>query len=149
MTQISPERPLARTTSSKARDLYSPEYEELVGPSGPWLNTYPIKILNPNSFTEALLLLYCRDFHNANDRDALQLGYDEYWKRLILPMAEIKEDNSAVFKKTLRPEFREAWKNFNMPAQPFGWEYFHEDLRKELQRKDMLPRFPGIYRLYQ
>ncbi|KAJ5589737.1 hypothetical protein N7450_003709 [Penicillium hetheringtonii] len=144
-----PKRPQVRTATSPIhRNLYT-GYEEFVGPSGSWTETYPIKILNPSSFTEALLLLYCRDYHNSNDHDALQLGYDEYWKRLILPMGEVKENENAIVKKNLQPEFRDAWENFNMPAQPYGWEYLHDDLRDTLRKADKLPRFPGIFRLYQ
>lgn len=142
-----PPRLKTRTADSKlARSLYK-EYEEDIGPSGTWEEIYPMKILNPASFTEALLQLYCRDYHSPSVQDAVQLGYDAYWKKLILPMGEVKDDKNAIVKKSLRPEFREVWENFNMPAQPYGWEYLHEDLREQLKMKNKLPAFPGIFKL--
>jgi hypothetical protein len=143
--------PKLKTRSASSpieRDLYG-NYTEEVGPSGPWEKIYPMKILKPESFTEALILLYCRDYHNPNIGDGLQLGYDKYWKRLLLPMGEVKVDPKAIVPKTLRPEFREAWANFNLVEQPYFWEFFHDDLRDKLKKQNKLPSFPGISRLYQ
>lgn len=130
------------------RELYK-NYNEIRGTSGPWGTMYPVKILNPASFTEALIRLYCRDYHSPADGDAVQLGYDEYWKKLLLPMGEVREHKDLVIKKVMRGFFKEAWESFNMPAQPYGWECFHEDLRDKLKKANELPAFPGVFRLYQ
>ncbi|OJJ64324.1 hypothetical protein ASPSYDRAFT_39018 [Aspergillus sydowii CBS 593.65] len=59
---------------------------------------YPVKILRPASFTEAVIRLLCRDMVRNNDLALL-------WLFMI---DRIKEDET-TFSRHLRPEFQAAW----------------------------------------
>ncbi len=67
------------------------------GPSGPWSELVPVKILNANSFTESLLWLMCRDIER---NDSLFRRWDN--------MRVIMRDTPRSARR-LRPEFQAAW----------------------------------------
>ncbi|KAL2871456.1 uncharacterized protein BJX67DRAFT_377225 [Aspergillus lucknowensis] len=97
------------------------------GPSGPWSELYPVKILNPDSYTESIIWLLCRDM----ERDESLL---DRWSDVRSAL----HDN-AMFKKRLRPRFRYAWDTLNMRYNKHcfcGLAY----LRKELIDSGELPQ---------
>ncbi|KAL2847818.1 hypothetical protein BJY01DRAFT_163718 [Aspergillus pseudoustus] len=73
-----------------------------------WLDLHPTKILNPNSFTEAAILLFCR---NACHYARLGLVYS--YMLAALSEAELTNDQSRRVVRRLRPEFQPAWDCLN------------------------------------
>lgn len=73
---------------------------EQKGPSGPWTDLYPVRIMSPVAFSEALIILVCQSFGHIDFVDAAWINM---WERV-------------VFKKqprTLSPRFQPIWDIFN------------------------------------
>ncbi len=71
--------------------------------SGPWGTLYAVKILNPDSFTDAVLFLLCR-----------YLNHEEHLDKMCLNMiACLKDKSPNRLKKNVRPEFKHLWDAFN------------------------------------
>ncbi|KAJ5788827.1 uncharacterized protein N7518_005838 [Penicillium psychrosexuale] len=96
------------------------------GSSGPWTKLYPIKILNPNSFTEAVWWLTFRDLDHAN-------SYDNTWIGMIPPLMEIHENPHRSIKRTLRPKFQAIIRRVWLPAL---------ELMQEMRDNNELPPLP-------
>ncbi|KAJ5577398.1 uncharacterized protein N7459_006362 [Penicillium hispanicum] len=76
------------------------------GPCGPWPDVFPVTVLRPKEFTEALILLMCRDITHAN-------ALDMYWRNMLHMMREVRENPDAVHVKTLRPILQRFWDEYN------------------------------------
>ncbi|RDW65729.1 uncharacterized protein DSM5745_09468 [Aspergillus mulundensis] len=73
--------------------------------SGPWGDDFhPIKILNPNSLTEAAIFLYCRDAARKHCLTAL-------WVRMMRRLGDV--DGVSPTKHLSRPDFQVAWDCLN------------------------------------
>lgn len=70
------------------------------------MDLYPIKILKPVPFTEALIFLECRDHHGG-------YNFGRQWRYLMDFMLENKPDPTYYIKKTLRPLLRLYWEHVN------------------------------------
>ncbi|BCS25099.1 uncharacterized protein APUU_41543S [Aspergillus puulaauensis] len=82
-----------------SNDPRLPPYQE-GGPSGPWTGLYPVRILSPVTFSEALVILMCRDY-----------GHIDFVDHAWITMWEC-----VVFKerpRTLSPRFQPVWDIFN------------------------------------
>lgn len=75
------------------------------GCTGPWTDLYPIKILNPSSFTEAVILLACRDYRQPNNLFPT-------WEGMLDALRGYKEYPATLVKKSLRPEFQAFWQEY-------------------------------------
>ncbi|KAJ5109044.1 hypothetical protein N7456_005719 [Penicillium angulare] len=73
-----------------------------LGPDGPWLNIYPVRIVKPILFTEALILLCCRDHNHVNN-------FEDYWRGLLGAMNEENPDPDFYLRKRVRPELQKCW----------------------------------------
>ncbi|KAL2820266.1 hypothetical protein BJX63DRAFT_310239 [Aspergillus granulosus] len=91
--------------------------------SGQWGNLHPIKILNPNSFTEAAILLFCR-----NARHGERLGRVYSYMLAAMSESELTGDKSKKVTRHLRPEFQPAWDCLN------GWSPEDTDPNSEMKR---------------
>ncbi|OJJ30458.1 hypothetical protein ASPWEDRAFT_32634 [Aspergillus wentii DTO 134E9] len=82
------------------------------GPSGPWTELYPIKIMNPDILTEAVILLLLRDLDKPN-------GLDLGWRFLLTRLMDTLDRShaGAEVPKTLRPRFRPFWESYNRRVQ--------------------------------
>ncbi|KAL4965942.1 uncharacterized protein BDV14DRAFT_199394 [Aspergillus stella-maris] len=67
--------------------------------SGPWTELYPIKILTPWAFVEALIILCCRNFYHFED-----LG--EAWDAMLRGFAEL---DRWEIKNNIDDDFRASW----------------------------------------
>lgn len=72
------------------------------GPDGPWLDIYPVRIVKPILFTEALILLCCRDHNHVNN-------FEPHWRELLGAMNEENPDPDTYLRKRLRPKFQACW----------------------------------------
>ncbi|KAJ5185482.1 hypothetical protein N7491_006652, partial [Penicillium cf. griseofulvum] len=108
------------------------------GCSGPWTEIYPIQILSPNSYAEAVLLLHFRDYKHAN-------SYDNTWHFLLFPLMEYHINPELTVKRTLRPKFQAKWEEFNLP-----WKNLQNKfnpllkLMKEMRDNNELPPPPPV-----
>lgn len=93
--------PVFKTT----KDPRLPPYTSVYGCSGQLPDLYPIKILSPSAFTEAILFLLCRDLSQDN-------GFDSWWKTLLSGLLEDKPTPAPVVKKWIRSEFSSFWEVF-------------------------------------
>lgn len=100
------------------------------GPSGAWRHRYPVKILNPDSFTESVMWLYCRD-----------VEHDDYLHCRWSDMQMALRDDT-MFTKCLRPQFRAAWDCFNCRDEYYGIHMYREILllRERLIADGRLPQ---------
>ncbi|RDW68881.1 uncharacterized protein DSM5745_08641 [Aspergillus mulundensis] len=101
------------------------------GPTGPWSRRYPMRVLNPVSFTESYIWLECRDYER-DDR------FMELWANML---HELYDD--AIFKKCLRPRFMPVWEGYVAnrtlePGRPHPYLPLL-DLRDEMIENGELP----------
>lgn len=75
------------------------------GCTGPLRELYPMKILNPSAFTEAIIWLICRDLWHP---DELDLG----WMQHLTYLVEKKPAPALSVTKSLRGEFKSFWETF-------------------------------------
>ncbi|KAJ0417619.1 hypothetical protein BJY00DRAFT_315731 [Aspergillus carlsbadensis] len=68
------------------------------GRSGPWDGLYPIKTLTPWAYTEAILLLICRDSLHY-------MGLDNMWETMLAYLSRC----DAEVRTRLSPQFIESW----------------------------------------
>ncbi|KAL2872043.1 uncharacterized protein BJX67DRAFT_376889 [Aspergillus lucknowensis] len=66
--------------------------------SGPWENVYPMKVLTPWGYAEAVMLFYWRDCGHFQN-------LDKFWSSLLICLMEHDEHISGQ----LRPQFQMAW----------------------------------------
>ncbi|KAL4930853.1 uncharacterized protein BDV17DRAFT_27161 [Aspergillus undulatus] len=62
------------------------------------MQLHPVKILDPTSFCEAALLLYCRDLHHVYDHD---ISWGMMWSCLVQYQMRLN--------RPIRTEFKEFW----------------------------------------
>ncbi|BCS28192.1 uncharacterized protein APUU_61240S [Aspergillus puulaauensis] len=100
------------------------------GPSGAWRRRYPVKILNPDSFTESVLWLFCRDFEHDED-------LSDRWCDMKMALRD-----DAMFTKCLRPELRAAWACYNRRDEYYAIHMYREILllRERLIADGRLPK---------
>ncbi|KAL3481738.1 hypothetical protein BJX99DRAFT_253265 [Aspergillus californicus] len=79
-----------------------------LGPSGPWHGLYPIQILNPNSFLEALIFLQAL---TTTDPAFLGRYPGKEWELMMVAIAEVelRPQLPQEYRRVLRPEFRLVW----------------------------------------
>lgn len=106
-----------------------------LGPDGPWLDIYPVRIVKPILFTEALILLCCRDHNHVNN-------FEEYWRRLLTSMDEENRDPNTYLRKRLRPKLEKYWNVIKCAGKPLIDAQIQR-LRKELI--ESLPATPYYY----
>lgn len=106
-----------------------------LGPDGPWLDIYPVRIVKPILFTEALILLCCRDHNHVNN-------FEEYWRRLLTSMDEENRDPNTYLRKRLRPKLEKYWNVIKCAGKPLIDTQIQR-LRKELI--ESLPATPYYY----
>lgn len=113
-------------------DLRLPPHK-YIGGTGPWPDLYPAKVLNHNSYVEALIWLHIRDYNHMN-------MYDERWEswlqacRVWWPLGV----------RTLRPRFREFWDVWeDAPPKPRDSGPFCE-LRADMLKRNELPPPPPV-----
>ncbi|KAL4919442.1 hypothetical protein BDW62DRAFT_199754 [Aspergillus aurantiobrunneus] len=110
-----------------------PKRVEYCGPSGPWTSLEPVRILKPNSFTESLIWLYCRDI----DRSDLQ----NRWRKMI--KSSLNSPKREV-QKCLSKVFQPAWECINGCQSRWSEMLI---LREKLIKDDLFPaglRLPEI-----
>jgi hypothetical protein len=61
-------------------DAQRPPARAADGPSGPWIQYYPVKILQSGPFTEAVMMCACRDFNHP--------GFDTLWRFMLNNLVE-------------------------------------------------------------
>lgn len=96
------------------------------GPSGPLVGLHSMKILNPDSFTESVMRLECRDIE-VSDR---LLGRWSW-------MSHVLRQNQ-VGRSYLRPKFRAAWDCFNQRGELY---------EAEMQRHGRVHMYLGLLML--
>ncbi|KAL3456246.1 hypothetical protein BJX64DRAFT_294294 [Aspergillus heterothallicus] len=103
-----------------------------------WRNLYPIKVPKPNSFTEAVMLLFCR---NACHHQRLGRVYS--YMLAAMSEAELTQDTSKRVVRQLRAEFRAAW-NYLCGRVPHGADPNAEmkKLRNALIARGALGKLP-------
>ncbi|CRL28558.1 unnamed protein product [Penicillium camemberti] len=109
----------------------------LRGFSGPWTELYPIKILNPSSFTEAAWWLTFRDIDYAN-------GYEYRWTDMVLASMQSYTHPHRTMERTLRPKFQAMWKEFDLPQEQRTrrtWDSANE-LMYQMRDNNELPPAP-------
>ncbi|KAL4749330.1 hypothetical protein BDW72DRAFT_204872 [Aspergillus terricola var. indicus] len=111
-----------------SNDPKLPPYSENGG-SGPWAsNFYPVKILNPNSLTEAVIMLHCRD--TAREHRLYTL-----WSFMLCFLGDADGSLGERHEKHLRPKFHLAWECLNVRISMQGSVYREMRLlRNELAR---------------
>jgi hypothetical protein len=72
------------------------------GPDGPWLDIYAVRIVNPILFTEAFILLCCRDHNHVNN-------FEPYWRGLLGAMNEENPDLNTYLQERLRLKLQRCW----------------------------------------
>ncbi|KAJ6122942.1 hypothetical protein N7512_005407, partial [Penicillium capsulatum] len=107
------------------------------GCTGPWTDLHPIRILNPSSFTEAIILLACRDYNQPNHLFPT-------WGGMLDALRGYKEYPATLVKKSLRPEFQAFWKDYCSDRSVDQiYAGFGRKLRYELIKADRLPAPPA------
>ncbi|KAL4930187.1 uncharacterized protein BDV17DRAFT_290165 [Aspergillus undulatus] len=79
----------------------------------PWVGLYPVRTLNPHSFTEAVMLLLCRNICHAERLDRM-------WGSILVALKDEdqnEEKDSSVIRKHVRPLFQPAWDWFNRRSE--------------------------------
>ncbi|KAL4779508.1 hypothetical protein BJX76DRAFT_340485 [Aspergillus varians] len=89
--------------------------------SGAWTSLSPVRILNPHSFTDAVLLLLCRNFGHPQRLYKL-------WANMI---SVLMDDEPGALRKEVREEFRDVW----------------EALNGRVERKDGVDSMAALYRI--
>lgn len=89
---------------------------------------YPVKVLRPASFAEAVLRLLCRDMVDNEDLEML-------WRRMLDSMKE----EEALFSQNLRPAFQPAWNALMGRSGYIDPITEVIQLRKELIKDDFRP----------
>ncbi|KAJ5096348.1 hypothetical protein NUU61_005704 [Penicillium alfredii] len=108
----------------------------LFGCISPWADLYPIKILNPNSFTEGMILLGCRD-------DGQRNGLFVCREKILLALSEEQDIPGITVKKNPRPRFQHFWKEGNRYGpQGVNIGELMARLRLELMRANEFPTPP-------
>ncbi|KAI9932212.1 hypothetical protein ASPWEDRAFT_171661 [Aspergillus wentii DTO 134E9] len=106
------------------------------GGSGPWTHLYPIRILNSNIMTEALILLGARDRNQIN-------GLEEQWCRMLIALMEDREVPNTGVKKVLSPRFMPFWEALHQSSPPVGpWDMLWQ-LGQEMRANNELPPGPA------
>ena len=84
------------------------------GATGPWTGMYPVKVLNANSYAEALIRLLCRDWNHVN-------CYDLHWIMLLEDLTDdgeryswaVKDQEAGIgLNRVLRPEWNPIWEKW-------------------------------------
>ncbi|KAL4796317.1 hypothetical protein BDV19DRAFT_388454 [Aspergillus venezuelensis] len=97
------------------------------GPTGPWMGLYPVKILNPDLFAEALMWLLARDI----DRDeALHLRANHLISDIL---------DTEWFRKCVSPRFRAPWDGLNHRSDRAHPTVNLLRLRQEMLEKQEFP----------
>ncbi|KAL3470337.1 hypothetical protein BJX99DRAFT_264329 [Aspergillus californicus] len=137
--------PGPRTDPVVPDEIYAEAYGEAyaymenlrVGCSGPWTELYPVKILRPRSFIEAVILCWCRDLYHAE-------GADQMWEWMIEALGEIREPGQTAAKHKLGEQFQPFWDMWHgYPEQTGGNAYIPlDELRNKLLADNKLPHLP-------
>ncbi|KAI9373512.1 hypothetical protein BJX61DRAFT_541664 [Aspergillus egyptiacus] len=105
-----------------SNDSKLPPYAENGG-TGPWPgDLHPVKILNPNSFTEAVIMLYCRD-------SARDLRLYSVWIRIMSSLMDADGILGQRVEKHLRPKFQLAWDCFNQRIPIAPLESYYKEMK--------------------
>ncbi|KAL4937465.1 hypothetical protein BDV06DRAFT_226915 [Aspergillus oleicola] len=109
--------------------------------SGPWVGLYPVRTLNPHSYTGAIMLLVCRNMGHVERLDRM-------WGSILVALKDEGSNsrcrNRGIVFKMVRPLFKPAWEWFNHRPQ-------HGDkpglmglvrLREELKARGLLGGLP-------
>lgn len=113
-----------------SNDPRLPPYEER-GPSGPWTELYPVRILSPVAFSEALIILMCQNY-----------GHIDFVDHAWITMWEC-----VVFKpqpRTLSPRFQPIWDIFNAEEPDRNPYDVLRVLRDEMIAKNEFPYLPPV-----
>ncbi|KAL4969094.1 uncharacterized protein BDV14DRAFT_117642 [Aspergillus stella-maris] len=107
--------------------------------SGPWHGLYPVRTLNPASFTEAVILLVCRNLGHIE-------RVDRMWGAMLLALKDEEDERGDryIVRKNVGTMFRRAWEWFNhrpMHGDKAGLTSLIE-FRHELKRKGLLGPLP-------
>ncbi|KAI9375904.1 hypothetical protein BJX61DRAFT_539359 [Aspergillus egyptiacus] len=104
------------------------------GCSGPWNHLYPVKVLSPRAFREAILTCLCRDYEDSKVT---------LWITMLAYLGEQREPGQTEVKQQLSEPFRHLWHHFHDYPHP-TCEASIEDLVLEL-RDNLLAAgiFPG------
>lgn len=89
------------------------------GCTGPWPSLYPVKILRPSAFTEAVILLAAWGYDSIEGQDS------RYWRMIRCLMDNGNNDPTDVEKQLAKP-FQFFWENLH--AVP-NWEPVRLSLR--------------------
>ncbi|KAL3480162.1 hypothetical protein BJX99DRAFT_254758 [Aspergillus californicus] len=103
------------------------------GRSGPWTGQYPIKVLLPWAFLEAIILLWCRDYKRPSNLHQL-------WHSMLLFF--LSHDEEVRYK--IQPQFQEAWgyhRGRLVPPDTNVWIAMKK-LRESLVATNQLPDIP-------
>ncbi|KAJ5591894.1 uncharacterized protein N7459_002263 [Penicillium hispanicum] len=106
---------------------------------GPWIDLYPVKALNQNSYLEAMLRLYIRDCDHMN-------SFDECWLYFIHRCEEdreFSEQKEPMIKRTMRPSFHKFW-HARFERSPAENRAALRDLRMELEKLNEMPPPPPV-----
>ncbi|KAL4966513.1 uncharacterized protein BDV14DRAFT_198970 [Aspergillus stella-maris] len=96
-----------------------------------WETSHPVRLLNPNSFTEAVILIGCRRWAHI-DR------LDEPWWDLLICLIDA---DPGTLKKQLSPKFQYAWDCYNRRIKrDHFWDGFRELRRMMKDSKDWRPQ---------
>ena len=101
------------------------------GGCGPWDSSlYPVKALTAPRFTEALILLECRDYGNRN-------GHETFWDVNLTYMAEYVRAKGWMKDEDLDPKFLPMWQ-----SSCLQWSGKIRELREKLIENNELPAPP-------
>ncbi|KAL4907857.1 hypothetical protein BDW74DRAFT_113054 [Aspergillus multicolor] len=102
------------------------------GRSGPWTDQYPIKVLLPWAFLEAVMLLRCRDYGHTR-------GLHLLWNPILYLFCPHDEE----LRDKIHPRFRLAWDSLNdrRPEGEMQWLKMRH-LRTSLIQAGELPDIP-------
>lgn len=97
------------------------------GPTGPWTNLYPVRIQNPDAFTEGAIYMLAlhmdKDLSNSN---YLRRIYEDIIHRIVYrALYPFKPE----YYRTLQPKFRWAWQYINNEGRPKGHDRYAALLR--------------------
>ncbi|OJJ33688.1 hypothetical protein ASPWEDRAFT_173127 [Aspergillus wentii DTO 134E9] len=109
--------------------------EEFYGPHA--RDPYPVKTLTAVGFTEAMIMLSCRDFRHCNN-------YDGHWYVGIYRIQRFVEEKGNFSRKELNPRFLPYWNAYE--EHPYGRSLYTRlsELREEMLQNGELPPPPAV-----
>ncbi|KAL4958744.1 uncharacterized protein BDV14DRAFT_206327 [Aspergillus stella-maris] len=116
--ELTPERPgpdhpeLMLSTDPRLPSFYDEgPHSSYYGPSGPWSGRPPVRVLNATAFTQAVLMLFMRDYPATDsDKDRVIDRFSFTWQRMARLLAGHCTPN--LPEKNLPREFQLGWKYF-------------------------------------